>query len=62
MTKTKTQTTKPVSREDLEKLACLLDDLICRADEAGQDKLSDKLNDACDSLQGAIDYELTTAA
>ena len=60
MTKTPAQTKiTPVNQEDIEKLACLLDDLICAADEAGQNRLSDMLNDACDRLQAAIDYGLT---
>jgi len=57
MTKITTTTTQtaPVNQEDIERLACQLDDLICAADEAGQDRLSALLNAACDALEGAID-------
>lgn len=44
-----------VTREDLEKLAAQLDDMICAADDAGDERLSKALNRACDAIEEAGD-------
>ena len=48
-----TQTT--VTRDDLEKVAGLLDDMIIVADDCGDVKLSKFLNDAADAIDQAVD-------
>ena len=44
-----------VTREDLEKLAAQLDDMIVAADDAGDERLSKALNRACDAIEEAGD-------
>lgn len=44
-----------VTREDLEKLAAQLDDMIVAADDMGDERLSKALNHACDAIEEACD-------
>jgi hypothetical protein len=48
-------TPQAVMRDDLEKLACELDNMIIAADDAGDVKLSKFLNLAADAIDQAID-------